>query len=137
MFKKILSKITHVHVSTASGITLLATLVLGFLAPYLPMFARTTLAYASGWLVELVFIFCAYLIVTEWDLLGAISKYFLVSGIAFLILMYGLWLCFDYGQHYPYISAIGFNIGTIFRSVAICLLMGITINQQHKINNLK
>ena len=131
LIKDLHSKITNEQLIGACILTLLASIVIGFIAPYCPSFARETLAYATGWLVEITFITCIYLIIRSWGAIGILSKYFIVVGTFLLTIMYGLWLCCDFGSNYPFISAIGFNIGTIFRTASICLLAGI-INKRVK-----
>jgi len=131
LIRKINNKITHVHAISACAMTLLAALVLGFLAPHFPIFSRETLAYASGWLVEGAFGILLYVVINDWQIFDSITGYMLLIGNLLLVLMYGLWLCFDFGSSYPFISAIGFNIGTIFRTTAMCILISIIFKQRY------
>jgi len=132
ILQKISNKITHIPAMVVCVITMLVILVMGVLSPFLPVFTRETLAYVSGWLVEGTLIILLYFIIKDWIIFKPLTKYFLFIGHLLLIIMYGLWLCIDFGHNYPNISAIGFNVSTIFRTIAIFTLIYTIFNRYYR-----
>ena len=115
------------HALWLMAATIVAYIIGAHLIPLIPDYIEQEIAIWSGWISVMAMIYCLLLLTLKDNIsisnaVGMLAKKMILCGITALLLMYIAYL-FGYETLHPYISCMGFDIGTDITVIGATILM--------------